>query len=315
MSAVSPAVRPDPKPRAEHGAKNADEALALDALRRHGGVARSGQLASEGMRPAALLGLWRRGQLLRLKAGLYQLPEALADEHAAIVQAALAVPRGVICLLSALDVYGLTDANPERVFVALPQGSWIPRVDPNRRSRSCSTAGGCSRSGVRRESSAGAPVALFSREKTLCDCFRLPELVGLDLALSALRRYLRSPGGRRLRPAGDGRAVPGGAAHAPLCGGHDCLNSDDAGVGHRREPEEAEAKPPAARAASVRDRLLNLSRRPGQRAAYNALLRRYLQERLLWRLALSEHRDRFVLKGRPAARGGRLHLGAGDQRH
>ena len=59
----------------------------------------------------------------------------------------------------------------------------------------------------------------------------------------------------------------------------------------------SQGKPLAARAASVRDRLLNLSRRPGQRAAYNALLRRYLQERLLWRLALSEHRDRFVLKG------------------
>jgi len=194
--------------------ENADEERATDALRRHGGVARSGQLAAEGVRPATLLALWHRGRLLRLKAGLYQLPEALADEHAAVVQAALAVPRGVICLLSALDVYGLTDANPERVFVALPQGSWIPRVaEPPVQivqfSRRLFLLG-------REERIVGGrTVALFSREKTLCDCFRLPELVGLDLALSALRRYLRSPGadvsallamaeqcrvGRRVRP-------------------------------------------------------------------------------------------------------------------
>ncbi len=64
-----------------------------------------------------------------------------------------------------------------------------------------------------------------------------------------------------------------------------------------QETLEDQGKRLAARAMSVRDRLLTLSRRPGQTTAYNALLRRYLQERLLWRLALSEHRDLFVLKG------------------
>lgn len=166
--------------------------MALDALRRHGGVARTGELAREGVRPAALMALWRQGRLLRLKAGLYQLPEALADEHAAIVQAALAVPRGVICLISALDVHGLTDANLERVFLALPQGSWVPRVaEPPvqivQYSRRLFPLG-------REEKVIGGhTIPIFSREKTLCDCLRLPELVGLDLTLSALRRYLRSP--------------------------------------------------------------------------------------------------------------------------
>ena len=169
-----------------------EERNALDALRWHGGVARSGQLASEGVWPAALLGLGRRGRLLRLKAGLHQLPEALTEEHAAIIQAALAAPRGVICLLFVLDVYMLTDTDPERVFVALPQGNWMPRViQPPvqivQYSRRLFPLG--------REETiiGGRTIALFSREKTLCDCFRLPELIGLDLALSALRRHLRSP--------------------------------------------------------------------------------------------------------------------------
>jgi predicted transcriptional regulator of viral defense system len=168
------------------------EEMAVDALRRHGGVAHTGELMREGVRPAALMALWRQGRVLRLKAGLYQLPEAMADEYAAVVQAVLAVPRGVICLLSALDMHGLTDANPERVFVALPQGSWVPRVaEPPLQivqySKRLFPLG-------RMETLIGNhPISLYSPEKTLCDCFRLPELVGLDLSLLALRRYLRRP--------------------------------------------------------------------------------------------------------------------------
>ncbi len=198
----------------EHNLANRDNQIALDALRDRGGVARTGELARMGVRPAVLTALWRQGRLVRLKAGLYQLPEALADEYGAIVQASLAVPRGVVCLLSALDIHGLTDANPDRVFMALPQGSWLPRVaEPPvqivQYSRRLFSLG-------RAETVlAGRVVSLFSREKTLCDCFRLPELVELDLALSALRRYLRGPDtdvsallrmagecrvGRRLRP-------------------------------------------------------------------------------------------------------------------
>ena len=170
---------------------NRDEQTVLEALRRHGGAAHTGELAREGVRPAVLTALWRRGRLLRLKAGLYQLPEMLADEHAAIVQAALAVPRGVICLTSALEVYGLTDANPEQVFVALPQGSWVPKVSEPpiqvvRYARRLFLMG-------REEQRIGGhTVTVYSREKTVCDCFRLPEWVGLDLSLAALRKYLRS---------------------------------------------------------------------------------------------------------------------------
>ena len=68
-------------------------------------------------------------------------------------------------------------------------------------------------------------------------------------------------------------------------------------TGENRGTPEDEAKRRAARAMSARDRLLALSRRPDQPVAYNALLRRYLQERFLWRLTRSEHRDRFILKG------------------
>ncbi len=171
---------------------------ALEALRRRGGLARTGDLAREGIRASTLTALWREGRLIRIKAGLYQLPDSLAEEHAALLQAALAVPDGVICLISALDYYGLTDANPEAVFIAILMGGWAPKViePPVRFVRFRSRLFDME---ICREEIGGRSVRIYSPEKTLCDCLRLPEIVGLDITLAALRRYLGSPEANRSR--------------------------------------------------------------------------------------------------------------------
>ncbi len=166
---------------------------ALEALAGAGGIAHTTDLAKLGVRHTALTSLWRKGRLIRLKAGLYQMPEAMPSQHAALVQASYAVPSGVICLVSALDYYGLTDANPEAVWVAVPMGGWMPRVtEPpiqlvHFRTRLYELS-------TEVQSVDGHDIRIYSREKTLCDCLRLPELVGRDVTLGALRRYLRSPG-------------------------------------------------------------------------------------------------------------------------
>jgi len=166
---------------------------ALAALADAGGIAHTTDLAKLGVRHTALTALWRQGRLIRLKAGLYQLPESMPTQHAALVQAAYAVPNGVICLVSALDFYGLTDANPEAVWIAVRMGGWTPRVSEppiqlvHFRPRLYEL-------GSTTEDVDGHTIRIYSREKTLCDCVRLPELVGRDVALGALRRYLRSPG-------------------------------------------------------------------------------------------------------------------------
>lgn len=169
------------------------EAAALEALAGAGGIAHTTDLAKLGVRHTALTSLWRQGRLIRLKAGLYQLPEALPSQHAALVQAAYAVPNGVICLLSALDFYGLTDANPEAVWVAVPMGGWTPRVSepPIQPVHFRTRLHGL---GAEVQSVDGHDIRIYSREKTLCDCLRLRELVGRDVTLGALRRYLRAPG-------------------------------------------------------------------------------------------------------------------------
>jgi predicted transcriptional regulator of viral defense system len=167
-----------------------DEALA--ALARAGGIGRTTDMAKLGVRHTALTALWRQGRVIRLKAGLYQLPEAMTSRHADLVQAGYAVPSGVVCLLSALDFYGLTDVNPEAVWLAVRMGSWAPRVSEppvqivHFRKRLYGL-------GTETRDVDGHTIRIYSREKTLSDCLRLPELVGRDVALGALRRYVRSP--------------------------------------------------------------------------------------------------------------------------
>lgn len=166
---------------------------ALAALADAGGIAHTTELAKVGVRHTALTALWRQGRLIRLKAGLYQLPESMPTQHAALVQAAYAVPNGVICLVSALDFYGLTDANPEAVWIAVPMGGWTPRVsEPPIQLVHFRTR--LHELGTEVQSVDGHDIRIYSKEKTLCDCLRLPELVGRDVTLGALRRYLRVPG-------------------------------------------------------------------------------------------------------------------------
>jgi len=69
---------------------------ALEALPKRGGIGHTTDLLRDGTRTTAITSLWRPAQLIRLKAGLYQLPEALSTQHAAIVQACAAVPNGVV---------------------------------------------------------------------------------------------------------------------------------------------------------------------------------------------------------------------------
>jgi len=153
------------------------------------------ELLREGSRPTAITSLWRSGRLIQLKAGLYQLPEALPSQHAAIVQACTAVPNGVVALVSALHYHGLTDANPEVVWVAVPLSGYAPKVSepPVQYVR---FRRGMYELGAESCCVDGHPVRVYSREKALCDCLRLPELVTRETALNALRRYLHGPGAR-----------------------------------------------------------------------------------------------------------------------
>lgn len=161
------------------------------------GMARMSELASEGVTAATVSRLERDGVVTRLARGLYQLADAPLDVHHTLAQAAKRVPRGVICLGSALAFHGLTDQLPAKVWMAIGPKEWRPRVDypPVRFVR---FPGLHLALHLDHHTIDGVAVPIFGVAKTIADLFRYRQTVGINLALEGLREALRQ---RKATPA------------------------------------------------------------------------------------------------------------------
>jgi predicted transcriptional regulator of viral defense system len=118
-----------------------------------------------------------------------------AGEHQTLVEAAVRVPRGTICLLSALRFHDLTTQNPREVWMAVGPKAWRPagRRPPL---RIVHFSGQALESGIEEHRIAGVAVRVYSPAKTVADCFKFRHRIGLDVALEAIRDYRRRyPGG------------------------------------------------------------------------------------------------------------------------
>ena len=160
------------------------------ALVRRTGVIRARELTREGVTREHLRRLLQRGQLQRIGVGLYSLPGADISEHRSLVEACSRVPRGVICLLSALRFHNLTTQNPFEVWMAIPHKAWRPKGE-RVRLRLMHLSGHVLTSGVEEHRIEGVPVRVFNPAKTVADCFKFRNKIGLDVALEALRDYRR----------------------------------------------------------------------------------------------------------------------------
>lgn len=132
----------------------------------------------------------REGTVQRVGRGLY-VPAAFdASEHHTLVEACARVPSGVLCLLSALRFHGLTTQLPFRVWMALHEKAWQPRVDhpPLHFVR---FSGAAWTYGVERHVVEGVPVRVYSPAKTVADCFKYRNKIGIDVAVEALRETWR----------------------------------------------------------------------------------------------------------------------------
>lgn len=160
----------------------------VTALIQRKGVVRARELTREGVTREHLRRLLHQGQLQRIGVGLYALPDADISEHRSLAEACSRMPRGVICLLSALRVHHLTTQNPFEVWVAIPHKAWRPKVEGSRL-RLVHLSGQAMTSGVQEHNIDGVPVRVFSPAKTVADCFKFRNKIGLDVALEALRDY------------------------------------------------------------------------------------------------------------------------------
>ena len=145
-------------------------------------------LTASGITSAELYALRDEGFLERLERGLYRLAELPEISQPDLVTIALKVPSGVICLISALAFHELTTQIPHEVSIALRRGSETPRLKfPPIRTHWFSADAVAA--GIETHEIDGVAVRIYSAEKTLADCFKFRNKIGLDTAVEALRLY------------------------------------------------------------------------------------------------------------------------------
>ena len=162
---------------------------ALDLLKARG-MLRLKDFIAEGIEPETLVRLVRDKQIVRPARGLYQLPNAQIDAAHTLAEAAVLVPKGVICLISALQFHTLTLQMPSTVWMAIERTAWKPTISypPIRFVR---FSGWAMTEGVELYSIQSRKVSITNPARTIVDCFRYRNKIGVDVALEGLREGIR----------------------------------------------------------------------------------------------------------------------------
>ncbi len=164
---------------------NTDRLLALAAER---GIFRTREVEDEGIPRQTLSRLVDRGDLVRIGRGLYRRPDHEVTAHHSLAVAAKRVPKGTVCLLSALQFHGLTTQNPLDVWLAIGHKDREPSVDAVSL-RIVRMSGESRTEGIEPHEIEGVSVPIYEPAKTVADCFKYRSRVGLDVALEALRDF------------------------------------------------------------------------------------------------------------------------------
>ena len=160
------------------------------ALARSKGVLRTRDVGAAGESRVALAQLVREGQLAQLARGLYALPDRPLSEHGALAEVATKSTQGVICLISALRVLELTTQQSAEIWLAIPHKAHPPKLSYPPL-RVVHMSGEAMAQGIETVDVAGVRVRVFGVAKTVADCFKFRNKIGLDVALEALHEAWR----------------------------------------------------------------------------------------------------------------------------
>ena len=163
---------------------------AVIALVGKGRLLRARELESTGVDRSELRRLTAAGVLERVTRGVYRLASAPATEAHTVATVLKLVPQATVCLLTALQMHGLTTQLPHQVWIALDEKARRPRLTdlPVRVMR---FSGAALTAGVESRKVEGVTVRVYGPAKTVADCFKYRNKIGLDIALEALRDYRR----------------------------------------------------------------------------------------------------------------------------
>ncbi len=162
----------------------------VESLLRRKGLVRSGELERKGISRSELKRLNERGLVERVSRGVYALPGAVLTEHHSLAEATRLVPGGVICLLTALRFHSLTTQNPFEVWMAIEAKAWRPKRE-GLKLRIVHFSGRSFRDGVEEHDVAGVRIRVYSAAKTVADCFKFRNKIGIDVAVEALKDFTR----------------------------------------------------------------------------------------------------------------------------
>ncbi len=130
--------------------------------------------------------LAERGVLERIERGLYRRKTAEITEYESLITASLIVPKGIICLLSALRFHDLTTQNPFEIWMAIAPHTHRPKPQ-SIALRIVHFSGDSLTEGIEEHAIAGEKVRVYGAAKTVADCFKFRRKIGLETALEALR--------------------------------------------------------------------------------------------------------------------------------
>ena len=163
--------------------------VALTLFKERGGWLKTRQALDLGISPRTLYALRDSEKIIQENRGLYRLADMELSSHKDLIQVSLQVPKGVVCLISALDFYGVTTQIPHFVYLAMPVNTEKPRIKyPPIRIFKMSPK--VYEAGIQEEVIDGISLKIYSLEKTIADSFKFRRKIGIDVALEALRQAI-----------------------------------------------------------------------------------------------------------------------------
>jgi len=162
---------------------------AILKIARQSGVVNTADIHSLGIHHEYLRQLCASGELVRVGRGLYRLADAEVTPHHGFVQAAKAIPKGVICLLSALRFHEIGTQNPYQIWIAIDRRCARPRV-LHLKTRIVRFTGKALSEGISEHLIEGVSVRIYNPAKIVADCFKYRNKIGTEVALEALRDVL-----------------------------------------------------------------------------------------------------------------------------
>lgn len=155
-------------------------------LARRSKILRPRDMEARGLSRRHVSRLVDEGFLRRVGRGVYVVAGSEPTENRTLAEVCKRVPKGVICLLSALRFHGLTTQMPAEVWLAVDAKAWRPK-EPELPIRIVHFSGRALTSGIKRHRIEGVSVKVYSVAKTVADCFKSRNKIGLDVAIEALR--------------------------------------------------------------------------------------------------------------------------------